>query len=146
MLRASLPVNTSDNEYDIPENVLVTAATPANVSSPLTISWNVETPNDLVYAYLYVTEIQSLRDNDTREFNIAAGPNVSYRPVSPEESQVYNLFNTSPVKCEGVTCHLQLIRTPNSTLPPLLNAIEAFTTVEFPQSETYTNEGMSGEM
>ncbi|ESQ36144.1 hypothetical protein EUTSA_v10006786mg [Eutrema salsugineum] len=140
LIRTSLPVDTSDNEYDIPEDVLATAATPGNVSAPLTISWNLETPNDLVYAYLHVAEIQDLRDNDTREFNISAGPNVSYGPVSPEESQVYNLFNTSPVKCQGVICHLQLIRTQDSTLPPILNAIEAFTSLEFPQSETHAND------
>ncbi|KAJ0250749.1 LRR receptor-like serine/threonine-protein kinase [Hirschfeldia incana] len=136
LLKTSLSVNTSDDDYDIPEDVLVTAATPANVSLPLTISWNVETPNDLFYAYLHGAEIQSLRDNDTREFNITAGPNVSYGPVSPEELQVDTLYNTSPVKCDGGSCHLQLIRTLNSTLPPLLNAMEAFVVVEFPQSET----------
>jgi len=144
LLRTSLTVNTSDdNGYDIPEDVVVTAATPANVSSPLTISWNLETPDDLVYAYLHVAEIQSLRENDTREFNISAGQDVNYGPVSPDEFLVGTLFNTSPVKCEGGTCHLQLIKTPKSTLPPLLNAIEAFMTVEFPQSETNANDGMS---
>ena len=35
-----------------------------------------------------------------------------------------------------------MIRTPNSTLPPLLNAIEAFTVLEFPQSETDATDGM----
>lgn len=141
ILRTSLSVNNSDDDYDIPEDVLVTAATPANVSLPMTISWNVEKPADLFYAYLHGAEIQPLRDNDTREFNITAGPNVSYGPVSPEEFQVNTLYNTSPVKCDGVVCHLQLIRTPNSTLPPLLNAIEAFVVVEFPQSETNADDG-----
>lgn len=126
--------------------MLVTAATPATVSSPLTISWNLETPDDLVYAYLHVTEIQSLKGNDSRVFNISAGQNVSYGPVSPEKSEVYSLYNTSPVKCEGGICNLQLIRNTNSTLPPILNAIEAFITVEFPQSETHANDGMSAEM
>uniref|UniRef100_A0A0D3DYK1 Protein kinase domain-containing protein n=1 Tax=Brassica oleracea var. oleracea TaxID=109376 RepID=A0A0D3DYK1_BRAOL len=140
LLRTSLSINTSDDDYDIPEDVLVTAATPANVSLPLTISWNVETPSDLFYAYLHGAEIQSLRDNDTREFNITAGPNVSYGPVSLEELLVNTLYNTSPVKCDGGACHLQLIRTLNSTLPPLLNAIEAFVVVEFPQSETNTDD------
>ncbi|XP_010475520.1 PREDICTED: probable LRR receptor-like serine/threonine-protein kinase At1g07560 [Camelina sativa] len=140
LLRTSLSINTSDNDYNLPEDVVATAATPANVSSPLTISWNLETPNDLVYAYLHVAEIQSLRDNDTREFNISVGQEVSYGPVSSDELLVYTLFNTSPVKCKGGTCHLQLIRTSKSTLPPLLNAIEAFTTVELPQSETNAND------
>ncbi|KAG7653427.1 Leucine-rich repeat [Arabidopsis suecica] len=141
LLRTSLTVNTSDDGgYDIPEDVVVTAATPANVSSPLTISWNLETPDDLVYAYLHAAEIQSLRDNDTREFNISAGHDVNYGPVSPDEFLVGTLYNTSPVKCEGGTCHLQLIRTPKSTLPPLLSAIEAFITLEFPQSETNAND------
>ncbi|CAF2116315.1 unnamed protein product [Brassica oleracea var. botrytis] len=31
LLRRSLSINTSDNEYDIPEDILVTAVTPANV-------------------------------------------------------------------------------------------------------------------
>ncbi|KAL1201977.1 putative LRR receptor-like serine/threonine-protein kinase [Cardamine amara subsp. amara] len=140
LLRTNLSINTSDNDYDIPEDVVTTAATPANVSSPLTISWNLETPDDLVYAYLHIAELQSLRDNETREFNISAGQDVSYGPISPEEFLVDTPFNTSPVKCKGGTCHLQLIRTPNSTLPPLLNAIEAFTTVEFPLSETNEND------
>lgn len=142
VITTSLSVNTS-NDYDIPKDVIRWAATPTNASSPWTISWVEETPNDHYYVYLHFAEIQSLKKNETREFDIVSSGNVTYGTSSPKELQVRTLFNTAPANCKGGICQLQLIRTRNSTLPPLVNAMEAFTTIEFPQSETNVNDGMS---
>ncbi|KAH0855141.1 LOW QUALITY PROTEIN: hypothetical protein HID58_020458 [Brassica napus] len=46
----------------------------------------------------------------------------------------------STLRCESGACHLQLVKTTKSTLPPLLNAMEIFTVVELPQPETNQDE------
>ncbi|KAF8110281.1 hypothetical protein N665_0085s0011 [Sinapis alba] len=130
-------VTDSSNGYAPPRDVITTAAIPTNASEPLTINWTFETPEDETYAFLYFAEIQQLlRANETREFKIVANGKVDYDSYSPMNFEAYTLFNQAPVKCEGAICRLQLFRTPKSTLPPLMNAIEIFSAIYFPQSET----------
>ncbi|KAG5401668.1 hypothetical protein IGI04_016275 [Brassica rapa subsp. trilocularis] len=40
------------------------------------------------------------------------------------------------MQCDSGGCRLELVRTPKSTLPPLINALEAYTVIEFPKLET----------
>ncbi|KAH0862766.1 hypothetical protein HID58_079977 [Brassica napus] len=53
------------------------------------------------------------------------------------------VFNHVSLKCEGAVCRLQLLRTPKSTLPPQMNAMEIFSAIYFPQSETSTDDDLS---
>ncbi|CAG7871280.1 unnamed protein product [Brassica rapa] len=55
-------------------------------------------------------------------------------------SEATTIKSTTPVTCKGGICNLELIRTTNSTLPPLLNAIELYAVVKFHQLETNEND------
>ena len=45
------------------------------------------------------------------------------------------------MQCDSGGCRLELVRTPKSTLPPLINALEAYTVIEFPKLETSPSDG-----
>ncbi|KAL0865307.1 hypothetical protein Bca101_044425 [Brassica carinata] len=135
-INTTLDVVDSHKDYNPPQEVIKTAAIPANASEPMTFSWTLDTSDDETYAYLYMADIQKLRNNETREFDIIANGKVEFDPYSPMKFEVEVLFNRVPLKCEGGLCRVQLSRTRKSTLPPLMNALEIFQVIEFPQSET----------
>ncbi|CAA7032175.1 unnamed protein product [Microthlaspi erraticum] len=125
---------TNSNSYDPAEDVLRNAATPTNASAPLTIEWISGIPDDQYYYYAHFSEIQDLQASETREFNIVWNGEQRYALI-PERLGINTISNKSPLTCKG-KCSFQLIRTNNSTLPPLLNALEVYTVIQFPQSET----------
>ncbi|KAH0905875.1 hypothetical protein HID58_037702, partial [Brassica napus] len=135
-INTTLNVVDPHKDYNPPQDVIKTAATPAIASEPMTFSWTLDTSDDETYAYLYMADIQKVRNNDTREFDIIANGKVEFDPYSPMKFEVEVLFNRVPLKCEGGLCRVQLSRTRKSTLPPLMNALEIFQVIEFPQSET----------
>ncbi|CAA7018121.1 unnamed protein product [Microthlaspi erraticum] len=126
----------NSNGYDPPEVALATAAVPTNASAPLTIEWTNLRPDDQYYYYAHISEIQDLQENETREFNVMWNGEVSYASLTPQRLGLHTISNNSPITCKGGKCSFQLIRTNNSTLPPLLNAFEVYTVIHFPQSET----------
>ncbi|XP_019102059.1 PREDICTED: putative receptor-like protein kinase At3g46340 isoform X3 [Camelina sativa] len=134
-ISTNLKVNNS-NGYLVPQDVLMTAAIPVNTSAPMSFTENLEFPNDELYFNFHFSEVQALEANQTREFSILWNGIVIYSPLSPEYLHAITMFNPSPSLCEVGKCLLELQRTQNSTLPPLLNAIEVFTVINFPQSET----------
>ncbi|XP_010443739.1 PREDICTED: probable LRR receptor-like serine/threonine-protein kinase At5g59680 [Camelina sativa] len=130
------------NNYDPPKDALATAAIPTNASEPLTIEWtNSDNPSDQYYVYRHFAEIQELRTNETREFNMVwNGEVMSTEPVIPKKLEILTMYSQSPRICDEGKCKFQLIRTDRSTLPPLLNALEVYTVIQFPQSETDIND------
>uniref|UniRef100_A0A0D3DKP2 Protein kinase domain-containing protein n=1 Tax=Brassica oleracea var. oleracea TaxID=109376 RepID=A0A0D3DKP2_BRAOL len=143
-ITTTLNVTDSSNGYAPPRDAITTAAIPTNASEPLTIIWSLETSDDETYGYLYFAEIQQLRANETREFKIVANGRVDYDSYSPMNFEADTVFNHVSLKCEGAVCRLQLLRTPKSTLPPQMNAMEIFSAIYFPQSETSTDDGGFG--
>ncbi|KAL9814880.1 putative transferase, protein kinase RLK-Pelle-LRR-I-1 family [Arabidopsis thaliana] len=126
------------NGYDPPDDALKNAATPTNASAPLTIEWVSENLDDQYYFYAHYAEIQDLQANDTREFNFLLNGQKLYMPSPevPKKLRLTTFEGMSPITCNGWECNLQLIRTKRSTLPPLLNALEVYTVIQFPQLET----------
>ncbi|XP_020870263.1 probable LRR receptor-like serine/threonine-protein kinase At1g51820 isoform X2 [Arabidopsis lyrata subsp. lyrata] len=131
----TLDVNVTDN-YELSQDVMATGATPLNDSETLNITWNVEPPTTKVYSYMHFAELETLRANDTREFNVMLNGNDLFGPYSPIPLKTETETNLKPEECDDGACILQLVKTSKSTLPPLLNAIEAFTVIDFPQLET----------
>ncbi|KAL9814879.1 putative transferase, protein kinase RLK-Pelle-LRR-I-1 family [Arabidopsis thaliana] len=64
------------------------------------------------------------------------GVAMSPDPEIPTKLEVNTIYSQSPRICDEGKCNFQLIRTNRSTLPPLLNAFEVYTVIQFPQSET----------
>ncbi|KAF2593477.1 hypothetical protein F2Q70_00042777 [Brassica cretica] len=131
----NLTVNITNN-YELPQGVAATGATPLNDAETLNITWDVEPPTAKFYTYMHFAELQALRANDTREFNTTMNGKYSYGPYTPTPLKIETVLDVKPEECDEGACILQLVRTSKSTLPPLLNAIEAFTEINFPQMET----------
>lgn len=130
----------SSNKYAPPQDALKNAATPTNASAPLKIEWSSANPDAQYYLYTHFAELQDLQANETREFNILWNGENYYGPLTPGKYSL-TILSRSPRTCEGVRCSVQLIRTNISTLPPLLNAYEVYTVIQFPQSETDESDG-----
>ncbi|KAF8094797.1 hypothetical protein N665_0352s0008 [Sinapis alba] len=124
-ISTALEVNNS-NKYVPPKDVLINAATVTDASAPLTIVLPSGGSGEEYYLYAHFVEIQDLQANDTREFNISLNGEVLSDPI----------LGT----CQGRECILQLTRTSRSTLPPLINALEIYTSILFLQSETDEND------
>ncbi|KAL0661289.1 hypothetical protein Bca4012_098126 [Brassica carinata] len=105
VIRTDVAVDTS-NFYNVPQVVARTAAIPVDESQPLTIDWTLDEVTAQSYIYMHFAEIQNLKANETREFNIT-----------------YN---------GGKRC--------NSTLPPLINALEIYKVLDLSLLETNQDE------
>lgn len=139
-ITTNLDVNNS-NAYEVPKTALQSAAIPKNASGPLVITWRPKPSNAQVYLYMHFAEVQTLEANDTREFDVILKGNFNVSGFSPTKLKVFTLFTEEPMKCDSEGCRLELVRTPKSTLPPLINALEAYTVIEFPQLETSLSDG-----
>ncbi|KAK7261756.1 hypothetical protein RIF29_28075 [Crotalaria pallida] len=121
------------NIYKPPVIVMSTAATPVNASAPMVISWEPENQADQFYVYMHFKEVQVLKKNQTREFNIIMNGEPWYENLAP----VYNRTITIFSRVASKAFQYSLERTENSNLPPIINAIEIYRLKEFQQSETF---------
>ncbi|KAG7538578.1 Malectin-like domain [Arabidopsis suecica] len=125
------------NDYIPPQEALKNAATPTNTSAPLTIYWISTNSSDEFYVYAHVAEIKDLKEDEIREFNVLLnGKLYTSEPIIPKKLDLITLQSKTSRTCQLGLCSLQLTRTERSTLPPLLNALEVYTAIQFPQLET----------
>ncbi|XP_059630738.1 probable LRR receptor-like serine/threonine-protein kinase At1g05700 isoform X2 [Cornus florida] len=125
----------SDGLYNPPSEVMSSAIKPNVSSDSLYFSWEPVTPTDQFYIYLYFAEVQVLQKNQTREFNIYLNGQQWYKePVSPNYLSSTTVYSTSP--SSYASYELSIIKTNNSTLPPIINAMELYVVKQFLQSQT----------
>ncbi|CAG7888681.1 unnamed protein product [Brassica rapa] len=130
----STTANVSNkNHYDPPQAVLKGDAIPKNLDGPLTITWRLENPDDQIYLYRHFAEIQDIEANDTREFDcLLNGETITINAINPKYLEIETMLTTIPKECNGGICHMQLIKTQRSTLPPLLNGFEVYSGGDWP--------------
>ncbi|XP_010481036.2 PREDICTED: receptor-like protein kinase At3g21340 [Camelina sativa] len=141
LVTTTLNVNTT-NGFDLPQGAMASAATRENDNGTWEFPWSLKDSTTRFHIYLHFAEIETLLANETREFNVFLNGKLFYGPYSPTSLSI-GTMSTQPestLTCKGGSCLLQLVKTTKSTLPPLINAIELFTVVEFPQSETNQDE------
>ncbi|XP_068498665.1 LRR receptor-like serine/threonine-protein kinase IOS1 [Phaseolus vulgaris] len=135
-LNASIPDDSFvDNDFKPGATIMSTAVTPANGSAPLVISWEPQDETDEFYVYMHFTELQVLTGNQTRQFNITMNGKLWYENCSPQYMSVSTIY--SPPGGSGKEIKFSLERTENSTLPPIINAIEIYKVKQFHQSDTF---------
>lgn len=111
------------------------AATPENASEPLIFSLTPADSSSKFYVYMHFAEIEELQANQSRAFNISLNGNYLHGPVVP--SYLYTTTVYTPSVLSGEKYQFSIHKTENSTLPPILNAIEFYLVQELAQSETY---------
>ncbi|RDX62675.1 putative leucine-rich repeat receptor-like protein kinase, partial [Mucuna pruriens] len=138
-LSAFIPAHSLEQkqpDYKVPEIVMSTAVTPLNANAPLLISWVPEDQTDQFYVYMHFTEIQVLAKNQTREFIITQNGNPwNQNYFSPPYQAVYTLYSASAATGKKIIFSLQKAK--NSSLPPIINAIEIYRVLDFQQSDTF---------
>lgn len=132
-------VVVSSDDYNPAESVMTTASTPQNSSESLYFYFETLDPTSQFYFYLYFAEVEELRPNQTREFDIYLNGKLWFGPVNPRYLNTTLVHSTAPVG-KGMN-YFWVIRTENSTLPPILNAIEVYTVKELLQSQTTQSDG-----
>lgn len=121
--------------------VMSSGAVPLNASAPLEFYWEPLDETTQYYMYMHFAELQQLQSNQSRAFEITLNGKLWYEePFSPSYLESGSVFSTSASTASNFS--FSLVQVKNSTLPPILNAIEVYRVIEFPQPETEQDDGM----
>ncbi|XP_010545648.1 PREDICTED: probable LRR receptor-like serine/threonine-protein kinase At1g51860 [Tarenaya hassleriana] len=126
-----------DNDYQPPEITMRTASIPIDPMAPMNITLTGLNGTELFYVFMHIAEIQELGSNETREFTIEYNGRRLYGPFRPIALTTTSVFTPFSVGADANGQYLfTLRRTGNSTLPPLLNAMEVYLVNLLPQEGT----------
>lgn len=128
------------NVFEIPSAVMSTAVAPKNASHALEFYWDSPDNNSEYYIYFHFAEIEKLRPPQLRNLLITWSGGWFPRPFVLRYLNAVTFSNPWPFW--GSTKHsFSILKTDNSTLPPILNAYEIYEAKRFLESET--NQGDS---
>jgi len=115
--------------------------TPINTTRPITMTLENSDPNVRYFVYMHFAEVEdlSLKPNQTREFDISINGVTVAAGFSPKYLQT-NTFFLNPESQSKIA--FSLVRTPKSTLPPIVNALEIYVANSFSQSLTNQEDGL----
>lgn len=130
----------SENDFQPPHVVMNNAAMPINRSTPFRIIFEGLDPSTKYYLYMHFAELQQLKQNESRAFNINVNGRILYGPVVPTYLLLTTIYSTLPITGE-VNYTFTLDKLENSTLPPIVNAFEIYALVGVSQLETDQDDG-----
>ncbi|ONI33658.1 hypothetical protein PRUPE_1G439000 [Prunus persica] len=123
------------NAFEIPSAVMSTAVAPKNASHALQFYWDSPDNNSEYYIYFHFAEIEKLRPHQLRNLFIIWSGGWSPRPFVLRYLNAVTVSNTWPFS--GSRKHsFSILKTDNSTLPPILNAYEIYEAKRFLELET----------
>ncbi|KAJ8638586.1 hypothetical protein MRB53_012853 [Persea americana] len=129
-------VTNKDKATGPPSRVMMTAVCPLNNSDALYYSWTADDSSQQFHVYLHFAELKLLGPNMTREFTVCCGNNSCHNPpIRPEYLVTTTIVYPQPLTGQyDYSC--SITKTPTSTLPPILNAIEIFIILPLPATPT----------
>ncbi|VAH09522.1 unnamed protein product [Triticum turgidum subsp. durum] len=121
-------VQSDDDDYEVPSAVMRTAVTPLNASMNLEFTWDPDPrphdPSPGYFMIMHFSELQLLPSNALRQFDI----NINGVRLSDDIRLFYLgvgvIYNEKPYRDSNY--NISINATANSTLPPILNALELF--------------------
>ncbi|PWA87672.1 leucine-rich repeat transmembrane protein kinase protein [Artemisia annua] len=123
----------SSTANEVPSKVMSTALTSPNLTSNILIPWTATNAADEFFIYLYIAEIETLKRNQKREFNIYLNGKYWDGPISPLNHTTTTYFIRSS---NSLNINISLRQTKNSTLPPIFNAIELYNPKQLLRQQT----------
>ncbi|KAF0927288.1 hypothetical protein E2562_031492 [Oryza meyeriana var. granulata] len=125
--------NVVDDKFGAPTAVMQTAVTPRNASKSIEFSWDsAPQPKDPTPGYIaifHIAELQLLPNNALRQFNIRLnGKPVLNESVTPQFLYAGFVYSTIPLPTYA-QYNISLSATANSTLPPIINAVEVYSVI-----------------
>lgn len=106
-----------------PDDAITTAVEAPELSTPIDLQFTFPTTNNLNYIALYFTEVSSLDTNDTRYIDVYVN-NGFLLTLDPEYGNCSWAWNTTRSNSSLI---VQLRANGNSTLAPVISAIEVYT-------------------
>ncbi|XWS69970.1 hypothetical protein CRYUN_Cryun03dG0009200 [Craigia yunnanensis] len=138
IVSTSSAINSNENGYKAPLEVISTAAMPRNGSDPLELSWTADADTSKFYVYMYFAEVQRLEKNQTRKFNISWNGSIIFGPLVPRYLYVTTISNSEAFT--GKEHRISIYKTGDATLPPILNAIEIYTAKQQDELPTFSED------
>ncbi|PPD81944.1 hypothetical protein GOBAR_DD21123 [Gossypium barbadense] len=124
IVSTSSEINSNENGYRAPLEVIRTSAVPRNGSDRLEFSWTADDDASKFYVYMYFAEVQQLAKNQTRKFNISWNGSLIFGPLVPRYLFAATILNSEAFT--GKEHHISIYKTADANLPPILNAIEVY--------------------
>lgn len=118
-----------------------TASTPINANASMDFFWEPSDKTTQYYVYMHFAELQQLKANQYRSFNITLNGAYLYGPVVPPYLSTSTVYTPSAL-LPAENYSFSIFKTENSTLPPIINAIEIYKLKDFSLLETDENDGM----
>ncbi|XP_054781152.1 putative leucine-rich repeat receptor-like protein kinase At2g19210 isoform X1 [Prosopis cineraria] len=126
-LSTRVTIDSLNNAYRLPSTVMRTAVTPTNGSDPLDVQFDTRDPISKFYVYMHFAEIKELQKNERRKFNITLNGKLldeSIDYVILNYLDPTTIYNPQPIT--GPKLWFSLNKKENSSLPPILNAMEIY--------------------
>ncbi|KAF3450658.1 hypothetical protein FNV43_RR06747 [Rhamnella rubrinervis] len=134
-INTSFPVGSlNENEYKLPSSVMKTAMRPSDANGSLDFEFDTGDPILEFYIYMHFAELESLQRNQHREFSIELNGNTWANSIVPDYLHSITAITNQSVR--GTKLRFSIYKTSNSTLPPILNAMEIYLVRDFLQAPT----------
>ncbi|XXG57287.1 hypothetical protein AAC387_Pa03g4482 [Persea americana] len=131
-----------DEAFQPPSAVMMTAIRPVNDSNELYYSWTARDSFMQFHVYMYFAELERLEPNMKREFTVCCGTDSCFDGhISPEYLVTHTLLTNQPLSGQH-TYSCSFKKTPSSTLPPILNAIETLAILQHNSTPTRDQDGI----
>lgn len=141
-LNTSLTVNVDGhNKYHPAAIVMETAIAPKNTSSSINLWWKSDDENIQYYIYFHFAELIKLPRKQFRGFNISHNGKYWDGPIIPDYLYPSSYYKTKPLEFPQKQHNLSFFRTDNSTLPPIINALEVYFRIEISELESDQEDG-----
>ncbi|XP_010244372.1 PREDICTED: probable LRR receptor-like serine/threonine-protein kinase At4g29180 [Nelumbo nucifera] len=134
-LNTSSVVDGSGDGYRAPPMVMKTAVRPANGNGSLELYWNPTDSTLQYYIFMYFAELEKLQSNQSRKLSISINGSPLLGSFVPRYLYTTTISNSSSLSRNEL--RVSIFKTTDSTLPPILNAIEVYVVKQFPESPTY---------
>lgn len=136
-------MQSDDDDYEVPSAVMQTAVTPLNASKNLDISWDPvpqpRNPSPGYFIVMHFSELQILPSSAVRQFYV----NINGLELTMAAKLYYHgtgvISNVKPYRYDKY--NISLHATTNSTLPPIINAIELFSVMSTSNLGTDSQDG-----
>ncbi|KAM2539990.1 hypothetical protein TB2_025231 [Malus domestica] len=135
-LATPLTVDAQNNDYQVPSIVMSSASTP--LDDTMDFYWDAPDPSTQYYIFIHFAELQLLEADQSRSFNITLNGDYLYGPDVPAYLSTSTVFSSTALT--GGNYSFSLVQTEDSTLPPILNAIEVYRLIDLSQPETDTDD------
>lgn len=139
-LNTSSEIDVNGDGFKVPFEVIRTAATPRNENDSLEFSWIPSNPNLKFYVFLYFAEVVKLKKTQLRKFNISWNGSPLTKSLVPSYLYATTVFNLKSLVANEHRISIQ--KTEDSTLPPILNAVEIYVLRQVEALPTFEEDGM----